>query len=126
MKTILVIEESRDLRENTVELLELEGYKVFSASNGSEGFGKAVKNIPDVILYDMLKRKTAGDLFLKRLKEEQLTRDIILISFSIDPVPFKLQKDGKYGTNGSIGKPFTYEQLLHIVQLSLKAGNKTN
>jgi CheY-like chemotaxis protein len=126
VKTILVIEESHDLRENTVELLELEGYKVLSASNGFEGFGKAIQNVPDVILYDMLKSNPRNDHFLKRLREEKVTRDILLISFSEDPVPFKPIRYGKYGTNGSISKPFTYEQLLQIVHLSLNPVNKAS
>lgn len=36
MKTILLIEDNYNILENLVEYLELEGYKVFSASNGKK------------------------------------------------------------------------------------------
>ena len=38
MKSVLVIEDNLELRENTVELLELAGYKVFTACDGKVGF----------------------------------------------------------------------------------------
>lgn len=37
MKTILLIEDNNDIRENTCELLEMEGYKVILALNGKSG-----------------------------------------------------------------------------------------
>lgn len=47
--TILVIEDNVSMRENTSELLELAGYKIFSAENGMVGLELAKKNIQ--ILY---------------------------------------------------------------------------
>ncbi len=40
-KTILVIDDN-DLRENTAEILELAGFKTFTAENGKRGADKAV------------------------------------------------------------------------------------
>ena len=39
--TILIIEDSADVRENTAELLELAGYTIFTANNGKEGLEQA-------------------------------------------------------------------------------------
>ena len=37
MKSILVIDDNADIRENTAEILELAGYKVSTAENGKKG-----------------------------------------------------------------------------------------
>ena len=47
MKTILLIEDDRALRENTAELLELSNYKVLTAPNGKIGIAIAKENLPD-------------------------------------------------------------------------------
>lgn len=37
MKTILLIEDNKDIRENTAEILELSNYRVLTAENGKIG-----------------------------------------------------------------------------------------
>ena len=43
MKTILIIEDNQDVRENTAEILELASYKVLQAENGKTGVEIAQK-----------------------------------------------------------------------------------
>lgn len=54
-KRILVVEDDTSIRELLVELLESEGYLVFSAVNGLEGLKhlQAAAN-PDLILIDLM------------------------------------------------------------------------
>ncbi|HMT30435.1 MAG TPA: response regulator, partial [Bacteroidia bacterium] len=54
MKTILLIEDSLEMRENTSEILELAGYKVIAAENGKTGVDLAVKHLPDLIICDVM------------------------------------------------------------------------
>ena len=37
MKSVLVIDDNPDIRENTAEILDLSGYKTFTAENGKKG-----------------------------------------------------------------------------------------
>jgi CheY-like chemotaxis protein len=43
MKSILIIEDNKDIRENTAEILDLAGYKTFTAENGKKGVDIAIK-----------------------------------------------------------------------------------
>jgi CheY-like chemotaxis protein len=43
MKTILLIEDNKDKRENTAEILELSNYKVLTAENGKKGVTSPLK-----------------------------------------------------------------------------------
>ena len=45
MKKILLIEDNKDVRENTAEILALANYEVQTAVNGKEGVEVALKNI---------------------------------------------------------------------------------
>src|SRR3954469_9028222 len=53
-KTILVIDDNKDIRENTAEILDLAGYKTFTAENGKKGVEIALREKPDVIVCDIM------------------------------------------------------------------------
>lgn len=52
MKTVLVVEDNLELRENTAEILELSGFKVLTCDSSSKGLEMAIRQHPDVIIYD--------------------------------------------------------------------------
>ena len=54
MKTILIIEDNQDVRENTAEILELANYKVLQAENGKTGVEIAQQVKPDLIICDIM------------------------------------------------------------------------
>ena len=54
MKTILLIEDNNEIRENTAEILELSGYKVLQAENGKHGVEIAITNHIDLIICDIM------------------------------------------------------------------------
>lgn len=54
MKNILIIEDNLEVRENTAEILELAGYKVFTAENGKIGVEVAIDEKPDLIVCDIM------------------------------------------------------------------------
>jgi DNA-binding response OmpR family regulator len=48
MKKTLIIEDNKDIRENTADILELANYKVCTAENGKHGIELAKKMNPDI------------------------------------------------------------------------------
>ena len=83
MKTILFIEDESVLQKTVRETLEQEGYKMISALDGEAGLRLAnpldKKNKPDLILLDLILPKINGFDVLKKLKEDQETKDIPVI-----------------------------------------------
>ena len=53
-KKILIIEDDRSLQDALTEMLKREGYKVINAFDGEEGLQKAEKDLPDLILLDII------------------------------------------------------------------------
>jgi len=120
MKKILVIEDNTEIRENTVEMLELNNYKVFSAKNGNIGFQLAKKIKPDVILCDMMMPDTDGREFLQLAKNHVIVRKIPLIFFSAgSPLP-DIKKKLIKEADDFLEKPFSEEDLLHAIERALK------
>ena len=54
MTRILLVEDNSEIRENTAEILELAGYEVHTASNGKEGYERALQLAPDLVVCDIM------------------------------------------------------------------------
>ena len=119
MKTILVIEDNWEMRENTAELLSLAGYNVLSAPNGKIGYEKALEDTPDVILCDIMMPEIDGLSFLKLMRSNKSTNNIPLIFFSAGSAPATIRKDLAQYNYVYLAKPFTNEELLSVVSLTL-------
>jgi CheY-like chemotaxis protein len=77
MKTILLIEDNDEIRENTAEILELAMYNVFTASNGKLGVEKAVDIKPDLIICDIMMPVLDGYGVLHAIqKQEEIKPEI--------------------------------------------------
>lgn len=113
MRTILVIEDDKDIRENTCELLELEGYRVFTADNGSTGVDMANGIRPDVILCDILLPGNNGFEVLAIMKATSGLRAIPLIFISASVEKAQIATALRLGAAYFLKKPFTLEELLY-------------
>jgi len=79
MKKILVIEDEAETLENLVLMLEMEGFKPFSASNGRAGVALARRELPDVILCDVSMPEMDGYGVLEALRADKGTVSIPFI-----------------------------------------------
>ena len=80
-KRILVIDDNNDIRENTAEILELAGYKTFTAENGKRGVELAMKEKPSVIVCDIMMPELDGYGVLHLLRKNPETQNIPFIFF---------------------------------------------
>ncbi len=79
MKSILVIDDNQDIRENTAEILEMGGYKIFTAENGKKGVELALKEKPDVIVCDIMMPELDGYGVLHLLRKNPESQNIPFI-----------------------------------------------
>ena len=86
---VLIVDDDAFLSGIYATKLGLEGFTVISARDGEEGLKTAVKELPDLILLDVLMPKLDGFEVLKRLKEDPSTKDIPVIMSECNSVlPF--------------------------------------
>ena len=120
MKTILLIEDDVTLRENTEELLELSGYyKVITAANGKIGVAKAIEEVPDIIVCDIMMPELDGYGVLEALSENAATQFIPFIFLSAKTERGDIRKGMNLGADDYITKPFTEEELLEAIESRL-------
>ncbi len=120
MKTILVIEDNNDIRENTCELLELWGYKVISAMNGKAGLALAKENKPDLILCDIMMPEANGYEVFSGLKNDADTSGIPFIFLTASAEKKEVEAGLGMGAKGYIRKPFEPEELFETLERCLK------
>ncbi len=76
---VLIVDDDAFLSGIYATKLELEGFAVLTARDGDEGLKVALKEVPDLILLDVLMPKMDGFEVLKRLKAEAATKPIPVI-----------------------------------------------
>ena len=76
---ILLIEDNKDMRENTAEILELSKYQVITAQNGKVGVDIAMKEKPDLIICDIMMPQLDGYGVLHALSHNEETATIPFI-----------------------------------------------
>jgi DNA-binding response OmpR family regulator len=79
---IFVVEDDKFLRELMCEELKREGFFVGSAIDGEEGLEKIPKEIPDLVLLDLILPGIDGFEVLKRLKENPYVSKVPVIILS--------------------------------------------
>ncbi|MCW3123855.1 MAG: transcriptional regulator, partial [Flavipsychrobacter sp.] len=120
MKTILVIEDNEDIRENVEEILTLSGYNVLTAPNGKEGVDTAQKNIPDLIICDIMMPGIDGYGVLHVLHKDPQTQNIPFIFLTSKSERGDFRAAMEMGADDYITKPFSGNELLNAIESRLK------
>jgi len=107
---ILVVEDEVDIRTFIVSLLKNE-YQIIEAENGEIGMEKAQKEIPDVIISDIMMPIIDGIQLCNTLKTNELTSHIPIILLTAK-VGEQSEIEGiKTGADAYVAKPFNSEKL---------------
>ncbi|MBC8059213.1 MAG: response regulator [Clostridiaceae bacterium] len=80
MKSVLVIDDSKTIREYLKLILETSGYSVIEAINGKEGYELFTKENPDIVITDIFMPEMDGIEFIQKLHLEAPSIKIIAIS----------------------------------------------
>ena len=120
MKTILLIEDNNEMRENIAEILELASFKVLSASNGKTGVEIANRQKPDLIICDIMMPELDGYGVLHILSKNPDTSTIPFIFLTAKAEKSDFRKGMNLGADDYITKPFNDVELLDAVEMRLK------
>lgn len=120
MKTILLIEDNLEVRENTAEILELAGYQVVTAENGKVGVEAAMQQKPDLIICDIMMPVLDGYGVLHLLRKNEQLQNIpfIFLTAKAERTDFRIGMD--MGADDYITKPFTDIELLNAIERRLQ------
>ena len=120
MKTILIIEDNPEVRENTAEILELAGYQVVQAANGKAGVELAQRSRPDLIICDIMMPVLDGYGVIHLLNKHPETASIPFIFLTAKSERMDFRKGMEMGADDYISKPFDDIELLNAIESRLK------
>ncbi len=120
MKKILLIEDNDHIRENTAEILELANYKVIVAANGKIGVEKALQEIPDLIICDIMMPVLDGYGVLHAVHKNDAIKNTPFIFLTAKTERNDFRKGMELGADDYITKPFEGTELLNAVDSRLK------
>jgi two-component system KDP operon response regulator KdpE len=116
-KTVLVVDDESRMVEFIAMNLELEGFHVVRAANGSEALEKASKEHPDLVLLDIMMPEMDGFETLGGLRETSSVPVIFLTAKSeeVDRI-----KGLDLGADDYITKPFSPRELVSRIRAVLR------
>jgi CRP/FNR family cyclic AMP-dependent transcriptional regulator len=120
MKKILLIEDNDDIRNNTAEILELSNYKVIVAEDGKIGVEKAILNLPDLIICDIMMPVLDGYGVLHAVQKNEAIKNTPFIFLTAKTERSDFRKGMELGADDYITKPFSGTELLNAVDSRLK------
>jgi two-component system phosphate regulon response regulator PhoB len=119
-KTILVIDDEKDLIELVRYNLEREGFEVRGALDGETGLAKAMQELPDVVLVDLMLPGIDGLEVCRLLKAESRTAGIPLIMLTAKAAESDRVVGLELGADDYVTKPFSPRELTARVRALLR------
>ncbi|WP_298269154.1 response regulator transcription factor [Geobacter sp.] len=120
MKTILIIEDERDLAELVAFNLEKEGYQAVTAFDGASGLEAARTRNPDLIILDLMLPGVMGIDVCKMLKKSEKTATIPVIMLTARGEEIDRVVGFEVGADDYVVKPFSARELLLRVKAVLR------
>ncbi|MDA0692654.1 MAG: response regulator [Nitrospinae bacterium] len=97
--------------------MEMEGFRVYTALNASEGLRLAHEVHPDVISLDVLMSEIEGWMVLSQLKEDPRLAPIPVVMLSVED---EKEKAIELGASDLLTKPIEWDQFLEVVKRQMK------
>jgi two-component system, cell cycle sensor histidine kinase and response regulator CckA len=119
-RTILIVEDYKELRCLVGEILKEAGYQASEAANGEEGLSRLREQGEDinVVITDLAMPRMDGRAFAQQIRQARPDITIIFMSANLD---LFLERVGALAPGiGLLRKPFTDEQLITCIRDALK------
>ncbi|MFH1783372.1 MAG: response regulator [bacterium] len=123
-KKILIVDDEPTVVKLVRFLLEKHDFDVRVAYGGQEGVEMAEKEMPELILMDIMMPKVDGNEAIRRLKENEATREIPVIILSALGQESEVAKGLESGAMDYLVKPFNPKDLLARVRKILEGEEK--
>ena len=117
--SLLVIDDNNDIRQYIRTLLQDKFY-IFEASDGKEGLEIARKEVPDLVICDVMMPVMNGLEFTRQLKTQTITSHIPVIVLTAKNLDEHRAQSYEYGADSYITKPFHGKVLLSRIENLLK------
>ncbi len=124
MTKILVIDDDLAINELIKINLELQGYEVIQAFNGTEGFALVKQEAPSLVVLDVMMPEVDGYTVAQRIRQsEEIAETPIIMLTALSELNDKVN-GFNLGVDDYLTKPFEIEELVVRVRALLKRSSK--
>jgi len=115
-KKILVVDDDPYILLSLEFLMKKNGFDVMVARNGHEALELVEKQVPDIVLLDIMMPDVDGYAICKHIKSSKKLKDAKVVFMSAKSKESDIQKGYDLGASLYVTKPFSTRQLLKQVQ----------
>ncbi len=113
---LLLVDDEPGIRSAVQAYLEDEGFEVTTAVDGEEGWEKAQKIFPDLVISDVMMPRCDGYGLLKRLREDERLGGTPVIFLTAKGMTIDRTQGYEAGVDDYIPKPFDPDELVARVR----------
>jgi two-component system alkaline phosphatase synthesis response regulator PhoP len=121
---ILIVDDDRDILEFLSYNLKKEGFEVFKAENGKIGLEVAIKEIPDLILLDVMMPEMDGIETCYQIKEKPELKNVIVAFLTARNEDYSEISGLEAGADDYISKPVRPRVLISRIKALLRRKGK--
>ena len=115
---ILVVDDEPSMLRYLQTVLELDSYRVSTASNGLEAIDKVQRDTPDLVLLDMVMPGADGLETLQRIRESKPSTKVVMLSCVRDTR--KVAQAMRLGAQDYLSKPVQKEEMDEVLRFCLE------
>lgn len=119
-ENILVVEDEKDIFDLILFTLSKEGFKARGVMTGEDVFAETSREIPDLILLDLMLPGIDGLEVCRRLRWDSKTKDVPIIIVSAKSEEADVVAGLELGANDYITKPFSPRVLMARIRAILR------
>lgn len=119
-RQVLVIEDEPKMLRNLLTILKMEGFEAVGAPDGVQGVEAARRELPDLIICDVMMPGFDGYEVLRRLRVDPATTEIPLIFLTARGEREDVRAGMNLGADDYLCKPCATEELLSAIQARLR------
>ena len=120
-KTVLIVDDERDLLELVSYNLRRTGYEVLSATNGRKALDLIVETKPDLVLLDLMLPELGGTEIASRVRANPLTATIPIIMLTAKGSETDQVLGLAVGADDYIAKPVVMDELKLVIERVMSA-----
>ena len=115
-RKILIVDDEPNIVRSLEYAFKKKDYNVFIARDGTEALEIAEREVPDVILLDIMMPQLDGYETLRRLRKKNKLDDTKVIFLSAKTKSADIEKGKSLGADGYLTKPFSIKKIISNVE----------
>jgi two-component system phosphate regulon response regulator PhoB len=117
---ILLVEDERSLVEVLTYNLVYEGFEVITATDGQDGLRKARRELPDLVILDLMLPIVDGLQVCRTLRSDPRTQDVRILMLTARSEEVDEIVGFNMGADDYVTKPFKIKPLIHRIKALLR------